>query len=565
MAREVLEVAPERVHEAAVAAARAAAADVLLEDHDVDPGIELLELDGRPHPGVAAAEDHDVRRDDRRGAAAPARRDSSCASASRSHQLDRRRGGIVVTAVRASLLGSPRILAPHLAQFARRRTSGRETIGPAQRPRSWEVTEGPHRAPARAMLRAVGFSRGGLRQAAGGRGLDRGTRSRRATTTSASSPRSRRRACARAARCRSSSRRSRSRDGIAMGHEGMKASLISRDLIADSVELVMHAERLDALVGIAGCDKSEPGMLMAMARLNLPASTSTAARSFPAPTRAATSRSRTCSRPSAPTRRARSTTTELLGDRARRVPHRPARAPACTPRTRWRRSARRSACRCPGAASPAGRRLPARGLRARERDRAAELARRRRAAPARHPHEGGVRERDRGRDGARGLDERRAAPPRDRARGRRGAAARRLRPDLARHVRTSSTSGPAGQVRDERSRPRRRRAGRDAGAAGRRTAARRLPDGDRADDRREPRRPGARPRPTATIVQRAPTRSTRGAGPRSSAATLAPERRGREDRPAPRGSTFRGRSRGRSTPSRRRSTPSRPARSRRAT
>jgi dihydroxy-acid dehydratase len=59
-------------------------------------------------------------------------------------------------------------------------------------------------------------------------------------------------------------------DGIAMGHEGMKASLMSRDLIADSVELVMHAERMDALVGIAGCDKSEPGMLMAMARLNLP-------------------------------------------------------------------------------------------------------------------------------------------------------------------------------------------------------------------------------------------------------------------------------------------------------
>ncbi|MGZ8571588.1 MAG: dihydroxy-acid dehydratase, partial [Actinomycetota bacterium] len=52
--------------------------------------------------------------------------------------------------------------------------------------------------------------------------------------------------------------------------EGMKASLMSRDLIADSVELVMHAERLDALVGIAGCDKSEPGMLMAMARLDLP-------------------------------------------------------------------------------------------------------------------------------------------------------------------------------------------------------------------------------------------------------------------------------------------------------
>jgi dihydroxy-acid dehydratase len=60
-------------------------------------------------------------------------------------------------------------------------------------------------------------------------------------------------------------------DGIAMGHEGMRASLVSREAIADSVELVMHAERFDALVGIAGCDKSEPGMLMAMARLDLPA------------------------------------------------------------------------------------------------------------------------------------------------------------------------------------------------------------------------------------------------------------------------------------------------------
>jgi dihydroxy-acid dehydratase len=60
-------------------------------------------------------------------------------------------------------------------------------------------------------------------------------------------------------------------DGISMGHEGMRASLVSREVIADSVELVMHAERFDALVAIAGCDKSLPGMLMAAARLNLPA------------------------------------------------------------------------------------------------------------------------------------------------------------------------------------------------------------------------------------------------------------------------------------------------------
>ena len=55
-----------------------------------------------------------------------------------------------------------------------------------------------------------------------------------------------------------------------MGHQGMKASLVSREVIADSIELMMHAHRYDALVGLAGCDKSLPGTLMAMIRLNLP-------------------------------------------------------------------------------------------------------------------------------------------------------------------------------------------------------------------------------------------------------------------------------------------------------
>ena len=137
------------------------------------------------------------------------------------------------------------------------------------RPRSRMVTEGPERAPARAMLRAVGFSEQDFGKPQVGvasswnevtpcnyhldklaslakEGVRQGNAVPMEFTTIAVS------------------------DGIAMGHEGMKASLISRDVIADSVELVMHAERLDALVGIAGCDKSEPGMLMAMARLNLP-------------------------------------------------------------------------------------------------------------------------------------------------------------------------------------------------------------------------------------------------------------------------------------------------------
>jgi dihydroxy-acid dehydratase len=59
-------------------------------------------------------------------------------------------------------------------------------------------------------------------------------------------------------------------DGIAMGHQGMKSSLVSRDLIADSVELTVRGHSYDALVGLAGCDKSLPGMMMAMLRLNIP-------------------------------------------------------------------------------------------------------------------------------------------------------------------------------------------------------------------------------------------------------------------------------------------------------
>jgi len=59
-------------------------------------------------------------------------------------------------------------------------------------------------------------------------------------------------------------------DGIAMGHEGMRSSLASREAIADTVELTMRGHCYDAIVGLAGCDKSLPGMMMAMVRLNTP-------------------------------------------------------------------------------------------------------------------------------------------------------------------------------------------------------------------------------------------------------------------------------------------------------
>jgi dihydroxy-acid dehydratase len=137
------------------------------------------------------------------------------------------------------------------------------------RPRSREVTDGPERAPARAMLRAVGLSEDDFGKPQVGvasswnevtpcnyhlgrlasfakEGVRAGGAVPVEFTTIAIS------------------------DAIAMGHEGMRASLISREVIADSVELVMHAERFDGAVTIAGCDKSLPGMLMASARLNLP-------------------------------------------------------------------------------------------------------------------------------------------------------------------------------------------------------------------------------------------------------------------------------------------------------
>lgn len=142
------------------------------------------------------------------------------------------------------------------------------TQTPDLKPRSRDVTDGMERAPNRAMLRAVGMTDDDWEKpqigiasswneitpcnlslkrlaikakegvfSAGGFAMEFGTIS--------------------------------VSDGISMGHEGMRASLVSREVIADSVETVMHAERLDGSVTFAGCDKSLPGMLMAAARLDL--------------------------------------------------------------------------------------------------------------------------------------------------------------------------------------------------------------------------------------------------------------------------------------------------------
>jgi dihydroxy-acid dehydratase len=140
----------------------------------------------------------------------------------------------------------------------------------AMKIRSYEVTDGPARAPARAMLRAIGMTDEdwGKPQV--------GVASSWNEVTPCNLPLDRL-----AKQAKEGVREAGGfpiefvtiavSDGISMGHEGMRASLVSREVIADSVETVMHAERLDGLVTFAGCDKSLPGMLMAAARLDLPA------------------------------------------------------------------------------------------------------------------------------------------------------------------------------------------------------------------------------------------------------------------------------------------------------
>ena len=136
-------------------------------------------------------------------------------------------------------------------------------------PRSTDVTLGKERAPARAMLRAMGLTDEDMTKP------QIGVASSWNEVTPCNLPLDRL-----AQRAKAAVREAGGvpfefvtiavSDGISMGHEGMRSSLVSREVIADSVELVMHAERFDAMVTLAGCDKSLPGMLMAAARLDVP-------------------------------------------------------------------------------------------------------------------------------------------------------------------------------------------------------------------------------------------------------------------------------------------------------
>ena len=246
-----------------------------------------------------------------------------------------------------------------------------------------------------------------------------------------------------------------------------------------------------------------------------------------APTRAATSRSRTCSRPWGRTPRGRSTTTSCCGSSAPPVPTTGSCAGMYTANT-MAAAAEALGMSLPGAASP-----PAvdyrREVFARESGRRSPGCSRRRSAAARHPHQGGVRERDRRGDGAGRIDERRPAPARDRARGARAARARRLRRDLAPGA-APGRRPAGGTVRDAGPRSRRRRARRDEGTARRGPAARRRDHGHRQDDRAEPRGAGAGGAGRRRWSGRSPSRSIPTGGTAILRGSHRPRRLGHEDR-----------------------------------
>ena len=135
--------------------------------------------------------------------------------------------------------------------------------------RSWQVTDGPQRAPHRAMFHAMGLTGDDLQRPMVGiantfndvtpcnLSLQRLTRKAKEGVRMGGGTPFEFGAIAVS-------------DAIAMGHQGMKASLISREIIADSIELMTRAECFDGIITLAGCDKSLPGSMMAMARLNVP-------------------------------------------------------------------------------------------------------------------------------------------------------------------------------------------------------------------------------------------------------------------------------------------------------
>src|SRR6476469_6080022 len=140
---------------------------------------------------------------------------------------------------------------------------------PLYRSRSAAITEGPHRAAARAMLKAVGFDDAALKKPIVGVAntwIEIGPCNYHLRELAAAVKEGIRAAGATPMEFNTVS----ISDGITMGTDGMRASLVSREVIADSIELVARGNSFDAVIALCGCDKTIPGTAMAVARLNLP-------------------------------------------------------------------------------------------------------------------------------------------------------------------------------------------------------------------------------------------------------------------------------------------------------
>ena len=280
-------------------------------------------------------------------------------------------------------------------------------------------------------------------------------------------------------------------DGISMGHVGMHYSLVSREIIADSVEAVVQAERLDGTVLLAGCDKSLPGMLMAAARLDLAAVFLYAGSILPGYVGEREVTIADAFEAVGACARGLITRDEVDAIERAICPGEGACGGMYTANT-MASAAEALGMALPGSASPPAVDRRRDGIARASGEAVVRHARQGHHRPA-DPHPGGVRERDRRGDGVRRVHQRGAAPAGHRLGGRRPAGARRLQPRSATGSRTWPTSSrSAAHVMSTVD-----RVGGvpvvHEGAAGRRAAARRRAHRHRGDDGREPGRRSTRP------------------------------------------------------------------------
>ena len=210
-------------------------------------------------------------------------------------------------------------------------------------------------------------------------------------------------------------------DGIGMGTEGMKYSLVSREVIADSIEVAVNGQLMDGVLCVGGCDKNMPGSMMAMARINVPGDLRLRRHDQARALEGPGAHHRLAVRGGRRVRRRQDVEGGLRRHRAQRVPDASARAAASTRPTRCRSSFEALGMSLLGSsqmASPDPEKADSAAASARVLVEAVEA----RSEAARHHHAEVDRERDRARDGDRRLDQRGAALPRDRVRrrGRRG-------------------------------------------------------------------------------------------------------------------------------------------------